>query len=368
MKITMRRVLIILLVLILVGSMLGLGYFFYTKSKKDPVVYEVITLEKRDIINKTVATGTIKPRIEIAMKSAVQGVVEKLYVNAGESVEKGQLIAKIRIIPDVVSLNNAEARVATSKINYNNAKRELDRQKQLFDEKVISQFEYNKFKLDFQLREQEVSAALNNLELVREGASKKSKTSSNLVYATANGLVLDIPVEEGDYVIESNSFNEGTTIATVANMEDMIFEGSIDESEVGKIREGMKLTIKVAALEDETFDAKLNFISPKGIEEDGLIKFEIKADVSLKEGSFLRAGYSSNADIVLDKKENVLTVNERDVLFEEDKRYIEIETTENTFEKKEIKTGLSDGIYMEVLEGLSEQDKVKKQIPHEKKV
>lgn len=363
----MNKVLSIFLVVIIVGSMLALGYFFYDKSKQDPVVYELVSPEKRDIIQKTVATGTIKPRIEIEMKSAVPGVVNKLYVVAGEEVTKGQLLAKIQIIPNVVSLNNAEARLQTAQINFNNAKRELKRQQELFDDGVISQFDYNQFSLDYKLRQQEVSAAKNNLDLVKEGASKKSKTASNLVYATANGLVLDVPVEEGDYVIESNSFNEGTTITSVANMEDMIFEGSIDESEVGKLKEGMALTIKVAALEDEIFNAKLNFIAPKGLEEEGLIKFEIKADVELKNGSFLRAGYSSNADIVLAKRENVLSINERDIIFESDKKYVELEKVDHTFEKKEIKTGLSDGVHIEVIDGLSLEDQVKKQIPHEKK-
>lgn len=363
----MKKVLIILFIIVFAASMIGVGYFFYTKSQKAPVVYETTSPEKRDIVNKTVATGTIKPRVEIAMKSAVAGVLDKLYMEAGRVVKKGQLIARIKIIPNVVALNNAEARLDAAKISFKNAERELKRQRQLFDEAVISQFEFNKFQLDYELRQQEVTAAVNNIEVVKEGALKRSKTSSNLVYSTADGLILDIPVEEGDYVIESNSFNAGTTIASVANMEDMIFEGTIDESEVGKIKEGMSLNITVAALEDETFDAVLNFISPKGVTEDGLIKFEIKADVSLKEGTFLRAGYSSNADIVLDKKEGVLTVNERDVIFEDDKKFVEVEAGENVFEKKEIKTGLSDGIFIEVTSGVTDQEKVKKQIPHEKK-
>ena len=355
----MRKVFGVVLVVILVSSFIGVGYILIKKSMKSPIVYESEKPFYTNIIKKTVATGAITPRQEVALKSQVSGVVEKLYVEAGEIVKYNDIIAKIKIIPDVVMLNNAEMRVKTAIINFKNAQIEMDRQKKLYGESVISEIDYNRYQLEYQLRSQEVEAAENNLELVKEGASKKAGTVSNLVRSTAEGMVLDVPVKEGTFVIESNTFNEGTTIASVANMNDIIFEGKVDESEVGKIKEGMNLDLKIGALQDEDIKASLEYIAPKGIEKDGAIQFEIKAAVKLKEGTFLRAGYSANADIVLEKRDSVLAVKESNVLFEEDKSYVEIETGEQQFEKTEIKTGLSDGINVEVLSGLTDVQKIK---------
>ena len=228
-------------------------------------------------------------------------------------------------------------------------------------EDVISEQDYNQYLLEYELRKQEVEAAENNLELVKEGASKNTGTVSNVVRSTAEGMVIDVPVKEGSFVIESNTFNEGTTIATVANMKDMIFEGKVDESEVGKIKEGMKLDLLVGALQDEKISAELEYISPKGIEEDGAIQFEIKAAVNLNNELFLRAGYSANADIVLQVRDSVLAIKENDLLFENDKVYVEIETGEQLFRKQKIETGLSDGINIEILSGITADQKIKKQ-------
>ncbi|MCK5368287.1 MAG: HlyD family efflux transporter periplasmic adaptor subunit, partial [Cyclobacteriaceae bacterium] len=271
------------------------------------------------------------------------------------------IIAKIKIIPNVVMLNSAEMRLKTALINFKNAHIEMKRQQDLFKEDVISEQDYNQYLLEYELRKQEVEAAENNLELVKEGASKNTGTVSNVVRSTAEGMVIDVPVKEGSFVIESNTFNEGTTIATVANMKDMIFEGKVDESEVGKIKEGMKLDLLVGALQDEKISAELEYISPKGIEEDGAIQFEIKAAVNLNNELFLRAGYSANADIVLQVRDSVLAIKENDLLFENDKVYVEIETGEQLFRKQKIETGLSDGINIEILSGITADQKIKKQ-------
>jgi len=356
----MKIVFRILLVLILIVSFIGTGYFLYQKSQKPPVVYETDSLFYTDIINKTVATGSIVPRKEIDLKSQVSGVVEKIYVEPGEILKEGQLVAKIKIIPDVVALNNAEANLKAALINYKNAEKELNRQKKLFEDKIISDFDYNQFLLTYNLRKQEVESAESNLELIKEGASKKSGSASNLVYSTAEGMVLDVPVKQGTFVIETNTFNEGTTIASVANMNEMIFEGKVDESEVGKISEGMQLNLKIGALEKESFTADLEYISPKGIEEEGAIQFEIKAAIKLMEGTFLRAGYSANADIVLDKRDSVLAIKESNILFEDEKTYVEVEKSDQVFEKREIETGLSDGINIEIVAGLSPEDRIKR--------
>jgi HlyD family secretion protein len=343
-----------------VVSFVGTGYFLYRKSQEPPVIFETDTPFFSDLQKKTVATGSIVPRKEIALKSQVSGVVEKIFVEPGEQVKEGDIVAKIKIIPDVVSLNNAEANLKTAVINFKNAEKELERQKKLFSDNIISEFDYNQFLLEYNLRKQDVESAENNLDLIREGASKKSGSVSNVVKSTADGMILDVPVKEGYFVIESNTFNEGTTIASVANMSEMIFQGNVDESEVGKLREGMEIQLKIGALETEQFVANLEYISPKGVEVEGAIQFEIKAAVQLKEGTFLRAGYSSNADIVLDQRDSVLCVRESQLIFEDDKTYVEVEKEPQVFEKREIKTGLSDGINIEVLEGLDKDTRLKK--------
>jgi HlyD family secretion protein len=356
----MKVVFRILLILILVVSFLGTGYFLYQKSQKPPVVYETDSLFYTPIISKTVATGSIVPRKEIDMKSQVSGVVERLFVEPGEIVKEGQLIARIKIIPDVVALNNAEANLKAALINFKNAEKELDRQKKLYEDKIISEFDYNQYLLTYNLRQQEVESAENNMELIKEGASKKSGSASNLVYSTAEGMVLDVPVKQGTFVIETNTFNEGTTIASVADMNEMIFEGKVDESEVGKISEGMELILKIGALEKENFTATLEYISPKGIEEEGAIQFEIKAAISLKENTFLRAGYSANADIVLEKRDSALAIREKNLIFEDGKTFVDIQLADQEFKKQEIQTGLSDGINIEVVSGLKETDRIKR--------
>ena len=356
----MKKIITILIVTILVASFIGTGFFLYQKSVEAPVVYETDSLFVADIVKKTVATGSIVPRREIALKSQVSGVVETIYVEAGEVVKEGQLIAKIKIIPDVVALSNAEASVKNALINFKNNETELNRQKSLFEQKVISEQEYKRILLDFQLAEQALETAENNLQLIKEGASKKSGSVSNQVRSTAEGMVLDVPVKEGTFVIESNTFNEGTTIASVADMNEMIFEGKVDESEVGKLKEGMDLALVIGALDTEKFQATLEFISPKGVEEEGAIQFPVKAEVKLQEDAFLRAGYSANADIVLDQRDSVLAIREANIIFEGDKTFVEVQTAPQQFEKREITTGLSDGLNIEVLKGLVKEDKVKK--------
>lgn len=356
-----KKILLGIGLFLVVALFLGTGYFLYQKSEEPPVVYETETPFVTDIIRKTVATGSIKPRKEVEIKSQVSGVVEKLYLEAGEKTTAGQLVARIKIIPDVVALNNAEASVNTARINLKNAEKELKRQKALFDENLISEYEFNQAQLSFNLNKESLTSAENNLDLIREGASKKSGTVSNQVRATVAGMVLDVPVKEGSFVIETNTFNDGTTIATIANMQAMIFEGMVDETEVGKLKIGMDLHLKIGALDEETFLARLEYISPKGIVEEGAIKFEIRAAIQIPEKTFLRAGYSANADIVLQQKKSVLAVREGNVIFEEEKTFVEVAVDENqNFERRQIETGISDGINIEVVSGLAEEEKIKK--------
>jgi len=356
----MKKFYVIIIVAFLVLSFYGTLVFLYRKAVERDVLFETETPFYTDIVKKAVATGTITPRREIEIKSQVSGVVEKLYVEPGEIVKDGDLLAKIRIIPDMVNLNNAESQLNTARINFENAKQEKERQAQLYEKKFISEFDYDQYVLEFNLAEEQLESAANNVQLIREGTSNKEGQVTNEVTSTVNGMVLDVPVREGTFIIETNTFNEGTTIMFIADMKSMIFEGHVDESEIGKIKDGMELILTIGAIDTEKFKALLEYISPKGEEIEGAIQFEIRAAVELSEEHFIRAGYSANADIVLDTRENVLAVRESNLTFEKDNIFVEIEKDYQEFEKKQIETGLSDGINIEVMSGVTEKDKIKK--------
>ncbi|MBN8703111.1 MAG: efflux RND transporter periplasmic adaptor subunit [Bacteroidetes bacterium] len=356
----MKKIVKFALVFLLIGTFIWTFYFLYKKSEKPPVVYNTISPAIATIIKKTVATGSILPRKEILIKPQVSGIIEKIYVQAGELIKQGDVIAKIKIIPNMINLNNAENRLNQAKINLDNVVVEYDRNKKLMTQQVISNADFLQVELRYNTAKEELVAAENNLQLIKEGVTKNSGQATNtLIKSTISGMLLDVPVKEGNSVIESNTFNEGTTIASIADMGEMIFEGKVDESEVGKLQTGMDLVLTVGAIETEKFDAKLEYISPKGVLDNGAIQFQIKAAVKTKTSQFLRAGYSANADIILAKKENVLSVPESVLLFENDKTYIEVEESKDKYSKKEIKTGLSDGINIEVVEGVTATAKIK---------
>ena len=349
----MTKIIRIVLLVVITAIFIGTIVFLYKKSEKKPVIYNTEKAFFTNIIKKTVATGSVVPRKEIEIKPKVSGIIEKIYVEPGNKVNKGDLIAKVKIIPDMISLNNAEARVKQAKIKFKDAEIIYNRQKELYNKGVIAKAEFQKNELDYQSAKEEVDAAENNMELIKEGALKKSGGVTNtIIRSTTSGMVLDVPVEEGNSVIESNTFNDGTTIAVVADMNDMIFKGKVDETEVGKIKPGMDLLLRIGALENDTFQAKLEYISPKGTEENGAIQFEIKADVKLKNNKFIRAGYSANADIVLERKDSILAIKESLIEFSEDTAFVFLQKAEQEFEKKRIKTGLSDGINIEVISGI----------------
>jgi HlyD family secretion protein len=356
----MKRILKILLPVLLLGVFVYSLFYLYKKSEQEPVVYSTETAFYSDIVNKTLATGSIKPREEIDIKPQVSGIIQTLYVEAGDEVKEGDLIAKIKVIPDMVQLNSAENRVESAKINLENAKLDFDRNKKLYYQEVISFAEFQRFERTYKKAQIEYDGAQENLEIVKEGSSKKmGKSSLTLIKSTVTGMVLDVPVKVGNQVIESNNFNDGTTVATVANMNDMIFEGLIDESEVGKIKTGMDLLITIGAIEGQRFNAKLEYIAPKGTEQNGAIQFQLKAKVELNEDVFIRAGYSANADIVLSRRDSVLAINEGLIQFDETQPYVEVSTGEQLFERKDIKLGVSDGIKAEVLDGISSADQIK---------
>lgn len=391
----------------------GLVYYFIQKSDSAVAGIETTKPVVADIVKKTVATGAVKPRKEVNIKPQVSGVVDELFVEPGAIVKKGEQIARIKLVPSQLNINNAQSGVELARIRYKEAQRELERQKEvfdkrldvenarinfenaqkeedrqrkLFDEGIISELAYNQYKIDLELRKadlenarilansnirqyeseveirkQELESAINNLQLLREGATRNSKQVSNVVVSTVEGMVLDVPVEEGSSVIERNNFNEGTTIASVADMNSLIFEGKVDESDVGKLKEGMSLELTVGAIENKKFNAFLEYISPKGVIEEGTVKFEVRAAINPTEEVFLRAGYSASADIILDRRDSVIAINERDLIIEEDTTFVEIKNGSEGFEKRRIVTGLSDGIQIEVLSGLDTTTVVKVQ-------
>jgi HlyD family secretion protein len=356
----MKRIIKYLVLGVIALVFVGTLVFLYRKSQEPPVVYQVESPATMELVRKTVATGKVIPRREIEVKSQVSGVVEKLYVTAGQTVKKGAIIARISLRPNMISVSQAEAQLQSAKTSLRNQAADLERYKQLLGQKLISELEFNRHQTDYKLQEESVAAAENTLLLLKTGQSRNASNVSNLIPATIDGTVLDVPNKEGAFILETSTFQAGTTLATLADMSDMIFEGLVDESEVGKLREGMELILNVGALQGKPFKAVLEYISPKGVTDQGTIKFTIRAAVTLDESLYLRSNYSANADIVLDRRENALAVNERNLLIEGDKTFVEVETAPQQFEKREIQTGISDGINIEVVSGLSADEKIKK--------
>ena len=356
----MKKILGITFVVLLVIIFFYTLYYLYSKNREPEVKYNTATPYYTDIVEQTVATGSVVPRKEILIKPQISGIVQKIFVKAGDKVKAGDVVARIQVIPDMVNLNTAENRLERARINYDNAKIDYERNKTLFEKGVISAAQFQQFELDFRTARQELNAAEDNLQIIREGVSKKASQASNtLIRSTIDGTILDVPVEEGNSVIETNTFNEGTTIASVADLSDMIFEGNVDESEVAKLQPGMDIVLNIGAIEDETHPARLEYIAPKGVEKEGAIYFEIRAALELREGTFIRAGYSANANIVLNRKDSVMSIKESYLNFSNDSVYVEVKKGDHQYERRPVTLGISDGINIEVLSGLDMNDQIK---------
>jgi HlyD family secretion protein len=338
----------------------GTVYFLWSKSQKPKTAFQTESPRVATIIKKAVATGSVVPRREIEIKPRVSGIIEELGVQPGEIVKAGDLVARIRLVPDMVELSNARNRVTRADINHESAQRDYDRNQALHAGGLVSDAIFQQFESALASAKAELEAARDNLDLIQKGISREAGSASNtLVRSTISGMVLEVPVEVGNSVIETNTFNAGTTLATVADMDDMIFEGHVDESEVGKLKAGMALLLTIGAIEGHQVEATLEYISPKGVAQDGAIQFQVRAALKPQADVQIRANYSANADIVLDRRDNVLAINESLLRFEGDKKYVEVETAPQKFERREVQTGLSDGIQVEVLSGLKADEKVK---------
>lgn len=358
----MKKVFKMLLLVVGVVLVIWTFGFLWQKSRPKVKTYEVENVTVGNIEKRTVATGKVEPRNEILIKPQMSGIISEIYKEAGDAVKAGEVIAKIKVIPDMVSLNSAQSRVERAQISFNQTKRNYERDKKLLDDKVISKEEFDRTALQYFSDKEELRSAQDNLSLIRDGITASSAAFSNtLVRSTINGTILDVPVKVGNSVIQSNNFNDGTTIATVANMNDMLFVGKMDETEVGKIRLGMPMDITIGALQEQKLTATLEYVSPKGKEENGAIMFEMKAAVNVPKDIFIRAGYSANAEIVLTKSEKVLTVPESCIEFGGDSAFVYILKTKEPqeFEKKYVEIGLSDGIKIEVKKGLVASNKIR---------
>jgi HlyD family secretion protein len=356
----MKKILTYLGVLVAVGGIGFATYYFIDSNNKGVDQFETETAFVTSIENKSVATGKVVPEDEVEIVPQLSGILDKLYVEEGDVIKTGDLIAKIKVVPNEASLNSARGRVKNAEIVLQNAKVEFDRNKALHDKGIIANQAFTNAELAYSQAKQSLENALSDLKIIREGTAG-SGTANTLIRATVSGTILEIPVEEGDQVIESNNFNAGTTIATIADLTKMIFEGKVDEADVGKLKIGMPLSINLAAIKDNEFNAKLRFIAPKGTEESGAVQFTIKGDVYLDDGFYVRAGYSANASMVLEKKDSILAIKE--VLLQFDKEteepYVEVQTGEQTFERRDVKLGISDGIKAEILSGITAEDKIK---------
>ena len=345
---------------IILGFLFSMAYYIKTNSRS-AITYETSKLSKQTIEEKIVATGSVVPEDEVNIVPQISGIIDEIFVEEGDEVVAGDLLAKIKVVPNEQSLNSAEGRVKTARIVLNNSTKEFERNKKLFDKGVISEQDFNSVELRYNQDQQNLENALSDLQIIRLGSVGGSALTNTNVRSTVSGTVLQVPVKEGDQAIEANTFNPGTTIATVADLNKMIFEGRVDEGEVGKLEIGMDLKISLGAIEEKEYDAKLTLIAPKGIEVAGAIQFKIEGEVFLDDEYVVRAGYSANATIITDVKKDILSINESLLQFDNStkKPFVEVQISGQKFERKDIKLGISDGVFAEVLGGVSESDNIK---------
>ena len=359
----MKRYSKLIIAAIIALIFIGTFVFLWQKSQPKEVVYNEFTPKKENIQKTTVITGKIEPRNEVNVKPQISGIITELLKEPGQHVQQGEVIAKVKVIPDMGQLSSAEMRVRLAEINLKQAQTDFQREENLYKQKLVSADEYDKSKQALNQAKHEKAAAEDALQVVRDGVSKSNASaSSTLVRSTISGIILDIPVKVGNSVILSNTFNDGTTIATVANMNDLIFRGNIDETEVGQLVSGMPMKITIGALQDLNFEANLEYISPKAVENNGANQFEIKAAVKLAEGGKIRSGYSANAEIVLAKVDKVLSVPESAIEFSGDSTFVYVikgEGKNKEYKRTQVETGLSDGVNIEIKKGLTEKDKVR---------
>ena len=348
------------IILLILGFLFAIAYFVRTNSKS-AIEYETTNPFISSIELTSVVTGKVIPEDEVEIKPQLNGIIEKILVEEGDTVQNGQLIAVIKVVPDERSVYGAQAQVTSSKLNLENGEKQLNRAKELFAKQIISQQEFEDAELRYNSAKENLKAAENDLEIIRNGSVAGSSTANTNIRATLSGTILEIPVEVGDQVIAANNFNAGTSVAIIADLSQMIFEGKVDEAEVGNLTNGMKIIVSMAAIPNKEFDAKLKFVAPKGTEEGGAVQFKIEAELALDDDTFVRAGYSANGALVVNSKTDIMVIPEAVLQFDRKTQqpYVEIEISDQNFERREIETGLSDGIKVEILSGLEMTDNIK---------
>jgi len=357
----MKKVFKYILIAAILFGVLYATVFFIKSNSKPSIQYDTQTALITSIEMKSVATGKVIPEDEVEIKPQISGIIQTLYVEEGNNVKTGDLLAKVKVVPNEQSLNSAKGRLANTKILMENAKIEFNRNKGLFEKEIISQQDFQNAELNYSRAKQDVTNADSDLQIIKLGSAGGSATANTNIRATVSGTVLEMPIKEGDQVVESNTFNNGTTIAIIADLSKMIFEGKVDEAEVGKLKIGMPLTVNLGAIQDKEFEARLKFIAPKGNEEQGAVQFKIEGDVYLDKDFFIRAGYSANASLVLERKDSILAIPEALLQFDKktEKPYVEVQIKDQEFERKDIETGISDGINVEILSGITIKDNIK---------
>ncbi len=348
------------IILLILGLLFAIAYFVRTNSKS-AIEYETTNPFISSIELTSVVTGKVIPEDEVEIKPQLNGIIEKILVEEGDTVQNGQLIAVIKVVPDERSVYGAQAQVTSSKLNLENGEKQLNRAKELFAKQIISQQEFEDAELRYNSAKENLKAAENDLEIIRNGSVAGSSTANTNIRATLSGTILEIPVEVGDQVIAANNFNAGTSVAIIADLSQMIFEGKVDEAEVGNLTNGMKIIVSMAAIPNKEFDAKLKFVAPKGTEEGGAVQFKIEAELALDDDTFVRAGYSANGALVVNSKTDIMVIPEAVLQFDRKTQqpYVEIEISDQNFERREIETGLSDGIKVEILSGVEMTDNIK---------
>ncbi|WP_290697534.1 efflux RND transporter periplasmic adaptor subunit [Lacinutrix sp.] len=357
----MKKALKIIVIVALVFALLWVLKYFKDSNSKSVEDFKTAQPFYTSINTKTVATGKLNPEEEIELKPQIAGIIDKILVEEGDIVKKGDVIAKIRVVPNEQSLVGANGQIASAKLGYNNSKTIYDRNKSLFDKGVISRQDFENSELALNQSNETLRQAQNNYQIIKRGSISGGGSANTNITALIPGTILEIPVREGDQVIASNNFNDGTTIAFIADMSKMIFEGKVDEAEVGKLEEGKDIKVILGAIGEKEFPSKLTFVAPKGKEENGAVQFTIKADVEVEPSTKIRAGYSANAEIEMESKDSVLVIKESLLQFNRitEKPFIEIEKGEGKFEKQNVILGLSDGINVEITDGVEESDKIK---------
>lgn len=361
----MKRIILILVGVAFAALLLSTFWFLWKKTRPVKTVY-AIEQPKLDTLRQfVVATGKVQPRDEVEIKPQISGIIAELHKEAGQTVRKGEIIATVKVIPEMGQLSSAESRVSLAELSLAQTKREAERTEALHTKGVVSDEEAEQSRTELNKAKEELRNARENLEIVQKGITSRYKELSNTqIRSTIDGMILDVPIKVGNSVIQANTFNDGTTIATVADMSNMQFQGNVDETDVGKLHEGMGVKLTIGALQNVELDAALEYVSPKATEDNGVVLFEVKAAAVIPENIFVRAGYSANANIVIENREGVLTVPESTIEFVDGKSYAYVLTSpegndEQTFEKREVEIGLSDGIRVEIVSGITVDDRIR---------